>query len=345
VADTDRASLRFATAVALALALAYGMAVPLAFLAPLFAVFLGATPGPPPAPKQLVVLLLVMILSLGVGLLLAPVLIYYPVAGVGLVLLGLFLANYLALVAGKRIPGMFLIIGFTFISVAGTLGQGLAQALIVSLALNLVLAVVCLWLAYAVFPSLPPRGLGAAQAAAEQGEGRAVSSWLALRAALVILPAYLLALTNPSQYLMTIMKSVSLGQQASSLALRDAGRELIGSTFTGGIMAVLFWSLLKLWPNLWMFALWMAAFALFTAAKMQRLLPSRHPPSFWVNALVTMLILLGPAVQDSANGKDALTGFLVRFTTFVGVTLYAWLAIAVLENWRRRRGARAVAAS
>lgn len=333
MAAQDRACLRFAIAVALALALGYGFAVPLAFLAPLFAIFLGVAPGPPPGPRQLMLLVLVMLLSLAVGLLLTPLLIYYPVAGILLVFLGLYLANYVAMVAGKKVPGTFLIVGFTLISVAGTLSQGFAQTLIVSLAVNLVLAVVCLWLAYALIPEPPAASVGAE----EPPESSGVSSWLALRAALVVMPAYLLALTNPSQYLMTIMKSVSLGQQASELELRDAGRELIGSTFVGGVMAVLFWSLLKLMPNLWMFTLWMGAFALFTAVKIYRLRPSRHAASFWVNALVTMLILLGPAVQDSANGNDALTGFLIRFTTFIGVTLYAWFAVAVLEHWRRKR--------
>ena len=103
------------------------------------------------------------------------------------------------------------------------------------------------------------------------------------------------------------------------------------------VMAILFLFMLKFARTLWMFSLWTAAFALFTAAKIYRLLPTRYAPSFWINALITMLILLGPAVEDSANGKDALAGFLVRFTTFVGVTLYAWGAISVLEYWRERR--------
>ena len=31
---------------------------------------------------------------------------------------------------------------------------------------------------------------------------------------------------------------------------------------------------------------------------------TRWPPSFWLNAFVTMLILLGPAIEDAAVGKD-----------------------------------------
>ena len=334
----DTAALRFAVTVSVALVLGYALGTPLPYLAPLFAVFIGASPGPPPGPRQLLILLVVMLLSLGIGLLLIPLLIYYPASAILVVAGGLYLANYVALILGKRIPGLFLIVGFTFISIAGSLHGALATAIIAALALGLVLAVVALWIGFALFPQPLP-------APPEAGEGESLSTWLALRATLVVLPAYLLALTNPAQYLMTIMKSVSLGQQANIVDARHAGRELIGSTFVGGLMAVLFWSLLKFTPTLWMFTLWTAAFALYTAAKLYRLLPTRFAPSFWLNALVTMFILLGPAVEDSANGKDALTGFLVRFTTFIGVTLYAWAAIAVLEHWRTRRADRAASAT
>jgi hypothetical protein len=47
--------------------------------------------------------------------------------------------------------------------------------------------------------------------------------------------------------------------------------------------------------------------------------------------------MLGPAVEDSANGKDVYQAFAVRMALFVAVTLYAWLAIHLLEQWRSRR--------
>jgi hypothetical protein len=52
---------------------------------------------------------------------------------------------------------------------------------------------------------------------------------------------------------------------------------------------------------------------------------------------VTMLILLGPAVEDSASGKDVYAAFAVRMGLFVAVTLYAWPAIVVLEQLRIHR--------
>lgn len=328
-------TLRFAFATALALALAYGLGFPLPFMTPLFVVFLSAMPGPPMRGKGLVALLLVMIVSLTVGVLLIPLIHYYPVSAVLVVAVGLYFSMYLTLIRGKRLLGTFLTIGFTLISVAGSVDYLLATTVIKALALGITAAVICQWLVYPFFPEE-----ATAPAPPEATSTEELSNWLAVRAMLIVMPAYLLALSNPSQYLMTIMKSVSLGQQTSAMDARHAGRELIGSTFVGGVMAVLFWVLLSLAPTLWMFTLWMLAFALFTAAKLYGLLKTRVAPSFWINALVTMLILLGPAVEDSANGKDALAAFLQRFATFIAVTLYAWGAHIVLENWRSRRKSR-----
>jgi hypothetical protein len=121
-----------------------------------------------------------------------------------------------------------------------------------------------------------------------------------------------------------IMKSIMLGQQGSVVSARSAGRELLGSTILGGGFAIVFWLALKLHPNLWMFFLWMLAFGIYFAGKIYAVIPTRLPASFWQNTCVTMLILVGPAVEDSASGKDVQEAFVVRTTLFIGVTLYAW---------------------
>ena len=156
-------------------------------------------------------------------------------------------------------------------------------------------------------------------------------------------PAYLLALTNPGQYLPIIMKSVSLGQQDSVTDASHAARELLGSTFLAGLFAILFWFGLGIMVNLWMFFLWMLLFSFYFASKLYQVIPSRYPASFWVNTVITMLILLGPAVQDSANGSNVYMAFLVRISLFIAVTLYAIFAIYALERLRAWRGRKAPA--
>jgi hypothetical protein len=318
---------RLALTTALALGFAYALALPLPFLAPLFAFMLTATPGPPMGPKGLLGLILVVLITLGMGLLLIPMLTWYPVSALLIVLVGLYFSNYLTVNMGKGLVGALLTVGFTLISAAGTLSFALAVTVIQALVAGIALAIACQWIVHPWFPEDPTPV--AREQPADAGAER--SNWIALRATLIVFPAFLLALTNPSAYLPIIMKSVSLGQQGSTVNVRDAGRELLGSTFLAGCFAVLFWLALKVNPSLWMFFLWMLLSGVYFSAKLYGVIASRYPPSFWINVVVTLLILLGSAVSDSANGKDVYQAFAVRMGLFVGVTFYAWLAIEFLE--------------
>ena len=122
---------------------------------------------------------------------------------------------------------------------------------------------------------------------------------------------------------------------------RTAGRQMLGATLLAGLFAALFWFALKTWPSLWMFFLLMLLFGLYCAAKLYGVIAGRYPASFWQDVVINLLILLGPAVEDSANGKDPYHAFAVRFSLFIAVALYAWAAIAVLEWLRGRRGSAA----
>lgn len=331
---------RLSLTTALALAAAYGLAVPLPFLAPLFAIMLVAKPTPPPGLKSLFGLVLLVLLTLGVGLLLIPMLQHYPVAALLIVALGLYFSSYLTVNLGKGLVGALLTVGFTLISAAGTVDYALATTVIQALVLGLVISIVCSWVVYPWFPE-DPAGRPPVPAASSEEQ----STWIALRAALIVLPVYFLTLTNPLLYMPTLMKSVSLGQQGSLVDARGAGRELLGSTFLAGCFAVLFWGLLGISTNLWMFFGWMLLFGVYFSSKLYGLIPTRHPASYWLNVATTLLILLGPAVEDSDSGKDVYMAFAVRMGLFVAVTFYAWLAVYALEYLRTRRIRRAASLS
>ncbi|MDD2459276.1 MAG: hypothetical protein PHQ83_12300, partial [Eubacteriales bacterium] len=160
---------------------------------------------------------------------------------------------------------------------------------------------------------------------------------IALRATLIVMPVYVLALTDPSFYLAAIMKTVALGQQAGENDARSAGRELVGSTLTGAALGLAVWMGLSLWPSLWMLVLWMMAAALWAGSALFGVRRTRFRPSFWSNALITALILLGPAIEDSASGKSVLAGAVMRTCLFVGIALYAWGMVWLLERWQAAR--------
>lgn len=323
---------RLSLTTALSLAIAYGLALPLPFLTPLMALMLTAKPGPPLGLKQLLGLVLVLFLTLSMGLLMIPMLLEYPFSAFGCVALGIYFSFYLTLHKGKVLFGLLLTLGFTMISAAGTVNFTLAVLVIQALVLAVALAVGCHWLASLLFPEDGPAA-GKAPDAVPTSEQ---SNWLALRATLIVLPVYFVALTNPQAYLALIMKSVTLSQQSSALDARNAARELLGSTFLAGVLAIVFWWLLELAPNLWFFFWLMLTFGIYIAVKLYRVVETRYSASFWQNAAVTMLILLGPAVQDSANGNDIYSAFAVRMGLFIAVTVYAVFAVHLLEYLRKR---------
>jgi uncharacterized membrane protein len=131
-----------------------------------------------------------------------------------------------------------------------------------------------------------------------------------------------------------------VAQQAGATNVRSAGRELVGSTFVGALMAMVVWAGLTLRPNLWMLMLWVVAAALWAGTRLFRVKPTSEPPSFWVNALMTMFILLGPGIEDAAVGKDVYRASAIRVSLFVAVALYAWATVWALERWRASRSGR-----
>ena len=131
---------RLSLCIALSLFIAYGMAVPLPFLAPMFALMLGIKPAPPIGFKGLTGLVMVVVITLGMGLLLAPVLISYPVTAILMVALGIYLSSYLTVIAGKALVGTFLTMGVTMISAAGVASFSLAFTIVLALAFAIVIA-------------------------------------------------------------------------------------------------------------------------------------------------------------------------------------------------------------
>lgn len=326
-------TLRMASGTALSLAISFGMGMPIPMIAPVLAVFLLVMRNRPLSFKDGLGLIVVVAVTSGTGLLISPVLRYFPVSGVVLVGLCLFLAFRHAMRGGNNLVTTFLVVGLTMISTAGTVDFALAAFVVAALVKGLLVAVAVLAIGHWLFPEQAPTPTATAAPVLPARD----AARIAWRATLVVVPAFLLALTDPAGYLPVIMKSVSLGRQSCTTAAGNAARELVGSTLLGGLLAMVFWCALGLFVNLWMFFLWMLLFGLWAGRKLYGLSAGRYPPGFWLNTLVTLIILLGQSVEDSMVGKDVFTAFAVRMGLFLAVTLYACMMIVVLDG-RAGRG-------
>ncbi|MDT6963365.1 MULTISPECIES: DUF2955 domain-containing protein [unclassified Cupriavidus] len=322
-----RRALRLALGTAGCLAVSFGLQWPVPVMAPVLAVFVFAALDRPLPLKAGLGLALVVMLATGSGLLLVPFLRHAPAAGVLMAALCLFLAFRYGLRGGNGLVSTFVVAGVTLIAAAGTASGALALTVIGALTQGLTAAVLALGACHAL---VPEHG-----APAPRPPPRAVpdADRIAWRATLVVMPPFLLALSDPAAYLPIIMKAVSLGRQSCTTA-RGAALELVGSTLMGGLLAIACWLALGLFVHLWMFFLWMALFALLVARRLFRVAPTALSPGFWLNSLVTMIILLGQSVADSAAGKDVYQAFMVRMGLFVAVSLYAWLMLALLDRPR-----------
>ena len=324
---------RLSLTTALSLVVAYGLGLIFAFMAPMFGFMLSFKPAPPIKPKALLALMLIVALTTGIGLLLVPLFMHFPLVAVMVVAIGLYLSFYLILVLGQGVLGLFVAMGFTLIAAAALYDFGLGQQLVITLIGSILIAAVCQWL---VYPWFPEDALAASAGAAESKDAEE-NRWVAIRGTLIVLPVVLMALSNPSLYMAAIMKSISLAQQTSHMDTAQAGRELLGSTFVAGCLAALFWLGLSILPNLWMYFLWTLLFCLYVGSKAYGALDSRFGPTYWMNVMTTLFILLGPAIEDIANGKDVYMASMVRLSLFFFVTLYAWWTVALLDAWRHRR--------
>ncbi|MBS0343801.1 MAG: DUF2955 domain-containing protein [Proteobacteria bacterium] len=328
----DKACLRLAIGLGLATFVAYGLALKAPFVVCVMAVLVLSKPGPPMSLVKGAVAALVFAALVAAGVLMVPLLEHYAAAGVLLTAAVLFAVFH----AGQKGSGGLvtpLVLSFAMIPVAGVAEQALVPLLSVTLAAGLVVGTVVNALSSALFPD-PPQAQ--AKAAAPRADTDS-AAWIALRGTIIVMPVFVLALTNPSFYLAAIMKTAMLGQQAGDTHAGAASRELVGSTLMGAFIGMLAWLGLSLWPSLWMLVLWLMAAALWAGSAMYGVRRTRLRPSFWGNALVTSLILLGPAIEDSASGKSVIEGSVMRTCLFVGVAFYATGTVWVLERWRTAR--------
>lgn len=323
---------RLALGTGLAVLVAYGLKLTVPFLAVVIALILLMKPGPPLPPVKGLLLAGIVGLIVSAGVLLVPLLDKIPYASILLVALLLFHLFYWGQKSGNPLV-IILVLSVTLIPVAGLTSQALALGVAVALATGLLIGIFVSLISHAFFPEPDvPK-----PAASNPPQSAPAAHWIAWRGTLIVMPVFVLALINPAAYLPGILKSVSLGQQASTLDARRAGLELVQSTLLGVAVMVLLWAALRLCPSLWMFVLWSMLFAGWFAKRLYGLVPSHYSRGFWQDGLITGFILLGPMLQDSANAPDMLVKAIMRVALFIGVALYAWLMVWLLEDWRNRR--------
>lgn len=313
---------------------------PMSFIAPVLTMFILALPFPAPKLKGGVGFVLTLVMSLLAGLLLLPTLLEQQLVGVILLTLALFWSFYYTAKGGNPVLGAFATLGIAVTTAVGTVSIDAVFGIISGIGVGGIVGVVFVWIAHAVLPDSKalPLDLPTSKRAAPPPPDLARARWSAFRSLVIVFPIALWFLLSSAStsYLVVMIKVASMGQQATNEGTRTAGKSLILSTVIGGIGAIVGWQLLRVFPSLTLYTLIVAIAALILGRKIFQG-PALHPAGpTWSYGFLTMLVLLAPAVMDSAGGSTADAAFWSRLMMFAGTTLYSVVAVYVFDAfWAR----------
>ena len=332
--NADSAVIRIGVGIALTVLICYGLALPMPHLGCIIAWVVLCRPGEALGFKQGFLGAIALLFMMIGGVLLVPLLNHYAFAAV-LLVMGLLYLLMQQSIAGKEVMAMLLTMAVTVIPIAGLIEQALAIALAQMIAIGVIIGTLVNAAAHALFPPQTTATTTKPVRLPPEHPKR-----LALRAVVIVLPVWILALSNPAFYIPAVMKTVMLAQQSTSLDAKHAGKELVLSTLMGALLAFVLWIGLSIWPSLLMLVLMVCLMTLWLARRLIQLVPGRFPPSFWSNAWITALILFGPAIADSASGKDVWLAAAMRSGLYLLVAGYGWLCVVILDyGWPAGRPA------
>lgn len=340
-------TLRLALGTSLCLLFSELTALPLSFAAPVLVTVLLGLPLPRLPLKKSLGLVLAIMLAVNGGMLLLPAVLFYPAAGLLLLGLAFYWTFYFTAKGGSPLIGTLATMGIAIATAVGTVNLDALLMVSRNLLAATVIALVFVQLAHRLLPD-SVAGSEAAPMPASPPTGppdlvRARRS--ALRSTLIVFPIAIWFLASPASVssLPVMIKVAAMGQQAGNGGTHAAARSLLASTLIGGIAAVIGWGILKIAPSLLLFALLVALAGLAIGRRIFSGPGLAAGAETWSYGYLTMIVILAPAVADSATSTAAGAGFVSRLLMFVFATAYAVAAVYVtnaLSPWRDPHGNR-----
>jgi hypothetical protein len=332
--------LRLAAGTALSLWVSQAVGWSLSFIAPVMTLFILALPLPALKLEQGVKFLAAMTVSMYAGLLLLPWLLDYPLVGLLLLVLALYWSFYFTAKGGSPVLGSFITVGIALSTAIGSVSVDATLMLINGLLMNAVIGIVFVWVAHALLPDSVAGGFPAPDK--PQGSAKpelADARWSAFRSLVIVFPiAFWFMLSGAStSYVPVMIKVASMGQQATNEGARLAGRSLIMSTVIGGAGAIVGWNILSVSPTLVVYTLLIALAGLIFGPRIFQGKGMHAEAGTWSYAYLTMIVILAPAVMDTAIGSSADAAFWSRLVMFALATLYGVAAVYVVDAFRPAR--------
>ena len=336
----NRRILRLALGTAASMGFSQLIGWPMSFIAAVFTMFMLAVPLPAPTLKSGLKFVLALVLPAYAGMLLLPFLEHARWAGILLVTLVLFGSFYYSARGGSPVMGMFMTVGITIVVTVGSVSADVMLLVVNGLAVGAAAGIAFVAIAHALLPDLPPpQDVVAGKRPAPPPKPLVETARRnAFRSLAVVLPLVIvfLFITTSTSYVVIMIKVASMGQQANAQASRSMGREQLESTIWGGIGAIIAFQLMSIWSSLLLFCLLIALACLMYGKRVFQGLGMHPRAGMWSYALLTMIIVLTPAVTSTEG--DASSAFYTRLLLFVVIAIYGTISVAVFDAfWPGRK--------
>jgi len=333
----SRRILRLALGTAMSMGFSQIINWPMSFIAAVFTMFILAAPLPAPTLKSGSKFVLAMVLPAYAAMLLIPFLMHARWAGILLVILALFGSFYYSARGGSPVLGMFMTLGMTIVVTVGSVSSAAMLMVVNGVAIGAGAGIAFVAFAHALLPDLPPpptTGAGKKPPPPARPT-RSTARRDAFRSLTVVLPLVLIFLfiSSSISYVVVMIKVASMGQQANAQVTRSMGREQIESTLWGGVGAIIAFQLMSIWSSLVLFCL-LIGLACLVYGKRIFQGPGMHPRAgMWSYALLTMIIVLTPAVINTQGTGDAGAAFYTRLMLFIVIAFYGTLSVVVFDTF------------
>jgi len=327
--------MRLAAGTALSLCVSQAVGWTLSYIAPIITLVVLALPQGRPPPKFLALLVGATVASVYGSFALLPLLLHYRLAGLVVLALALFHIFYMTARGKPAVLGTLLTVGITLTVAVGSVSVDALLVAARAVTAGVIAGAAFAWLAYLLLPD-PPLGVEMPQPPVAPAEN---PERLALRSVAVVFPVTVWFLLSPaSASLIPVMiKVAAMGQEATGQRTKQAALSLVVSTFVGGIAAVLAWRILAIWPSLTLYTLLAGIAGLWFGSRIFAGRGLAADGDTWSYALLTMIVILAPAVLDSQFGTAAPVGFYTRLFMLLGASLYGVLAVFVFDTlWPAR---------
>ncbi len=332
-----RRIVRFALGTTLGSGLAYLIGFELPFLVPILIAMILASPAPRPTFRAGLAFVFPVALGALLGVILTRYFLHYRVIFLLVEFLVLYRIFYALAGGAAPLRMVWLLIASLIIPLVGMASIGLSVGVALGLVKGAVIAITVIWLSFGLLPDPPAKAgtpVGGLDPKPEkQVPPPAARAAYARRSVTVVFPVVVIFFYLSLYSDAVILVYVGLLSLSPSFAAGwKQGKGMITANLIGGLVAIVFYNLLTVYPTIGMFLL----LTMVVGLTFGDVIFSTQPIAPQIkSAFNAVMILVGMSV--TITGADAASEFYARIVQIIMAVVYVAMAFGFLEYLQRKR--------